>query len=542
VFHAPCEKEGGNKMAFTAGKAGISEEIRPEVYRALEGVVGPDYVTNEPAILDGYCFGWGGEKFSVRPLAAITPASTEEVQAIVKVCARHKIKFKAHSTGFSMGNMSPLVAVDLRRMNQILEIDEKNMIAIIEPYCSFGAVMNAVIEKGLRVYQIGAGPSASPLANSTSTWGYGTVNCSAGWGGRVSLAVEWVLPTGEILRTGSLGAVGEWFTGDGPGISIKGAMRGAVGHMGGMGVFTKVALKLVPWYGPPKIESFGEPPNYTVKIPDSIKSITMVFPSQDDYYEAMRYFQEEGIVYWCSRRGAFSMAAATTGTNAEVLEKYNSGEFQKKLAKLDNNLSIGIDASSPREMAFKEKIVQTVVEKLGAEILDENIHEMTARFVHGFNGLGAVKGTFRSTGGMGSSPFTEETLDLIKMVQNKTVALKNEYSSKGIFLDDGDSTWVTLLEDFGGHNETPIRYDPAEAESNAAAEEYDVRSNNQLAECAGGIPQFETGTGSPGMLTLEELGEKVMNVHLWVNKIRQAFDPYGAGEGFGGLYVKDDEE
>lgn len=529
-------------MAFTASKAGKTEVIKPDAYKALEGVVGPDYISKEPAILDGYCFAWGGEKFTVRPLAAVTPKSTDEVQAIVRVCNRFGLKFKAHSTGFGMGNMSPLVAIDLRRMNQIIEINEKNMYAIVEPYCSFAAVMNAAMKKGLRVYQTGAGPSASPLANATSAWGYGTVNCSAGWGGRVTLAIEWVLPTGEVLRPGSLGAVGEWITGDGPGISVKGVMRGAVGHLGGLGVFTKVALKLVPWYGPPQIESFGEPPNYTVKIPDCMKSVTMVFSSQDGYYEAMRYFQEEGIVYWCSRRGAFSMAAAATGTNAEVLEKYKAGEFQKKLALLDNNLSIGIDASSSREMEFKEKIVHKVVEKLGGEIVDENIHEMTARFVHGFNGLGAVKGTFRSTGGMGSSPFTEETLDLIKMVQNNTVALKNEYSSKGILLDDGDSTWVTLLEDFGGHNETPIRYDPASAESNAAAEEYDIRSNNLLAETSGGIPQFETGLGSPGIMTLEDLGERVMNLHVWVDKIKDAFDPYGAGEGFGGLYGSEEEQ
>lgn len=90
-------------MAFTAAASGEFKKLKPEIYKSLEAIVGPEYLSQEPAILDGYCFGWGGEKFSTRPYAAITPVTTEEVQAIVRICNRYKIKFKAHSTGFSMG-------------------------------------------------------------------------------------------------------------------------------------------------------------------------------------------------------------------------------------------------------------------------------------------------------------------------------------------------------------------------------------------------------------------------------------------------------
>jgi glycolate oxidase len=79
-----------------------------EIYRALEDIVGPDNITEEPATLDSYAFqlnaetSRGGSKFLPRPLAAVVPGSTEEVQAIVKACNRYKIKYKAYGTGWGV--------------------------------------------------------------------------------------------------------------------------------------------------------------------------------------------------------------------------------------------------------------------------------------------------------------------------------------------------------------------------------------------------------------------------------------------------------
>jgi hypothetical protein len=60
-----------------------------DAYRALEDIVGSENVSEEPAILDGYCFIWANEamfsdRYSARPLAVVLPGSTEEVQGIVK--------------------------------------------------------------------------------------------------------------------------------------------------------------------------------------------------------------------------------------------------------------------------------------------------------------------------------------------------------------------------------------------------------------------------------------------------------------------------
>ena len=101
-----------------------------EAYRALEDIVGRENISEEPAVLDGYCFIWAnevhfGDKFSARPPAVVMPGNTEEVQGIVKVCNRFNIKYRAHASGWEVPAISakePFLPVDLRRMNHILQM------------------------------------------------------------------------------------------------------------------------------------------------------------------------------------------------------------------------------------------------------------------------------------------------------------------------------------------------------------------------------------------------------------------------------------
>jgi glycolate oxidase len=65
------------------------------------------------------------------------------------------------------------------------------------------------------------------------------------------LGVEWVLPDGELLRLGTPGCGEGWFSGDGPGPSLRGIMRGASGAFGGLGVFTACDIKLFKCPGTP---------------------------------------------------------------------------------------------------------------------------------------------------------------------------------------------------------------------------------------------------------------------------------------------------
>ena len=72
--------------------------LKAEIYRALEDVVGPENISEDPVILDSYA--WrsgllaGTDKFVPRFEAVTLPQNTEEVQAIVKLCNRYKIQLR----------------------------------------------------------------------------------------------------------------------------------------------------------------------------------------------------------------------------------------------------------------------------------------------------------------------------------------------------------------------------------------------------------------------------------------------------------------
>lgn len=505
-----------------------------EVYGALEDIVGPEYITEEPAVLDGYCFVWGneiifGDKFSPRPQAVILPENTEEIQAIVRVCNRYGVKFKAHASGFEVVALSApegFVPIDLRRMNRILEIDEKNMYAVVEPYVSQVELTLEAIKKGLRPYSVGAGPTASMIATAACHCGMGTTNISAGYGGRTPLAVEWVTATGEILKLGSLGSGAGWFTGDGPGPSLRGVMRGYAGANGALGVITKAAIKLVPWYGPPKMETKGKPPSYVYEVPQSFRIYTITFPSREQLFEALYLIAEEGIAFACSRRGPFTMAAGMTGSNKEVWEVWQTGYFQEKCA---HTLSFIMDASSPREMEYREKCLSKILEKTKGEVppeLNEDPRGQSARFAHALTGQGAVKGTFRSTGAFFISPVGEESLQAMKRLNELGFELKDRFAKAGKILDDGDPTWVVPYEDDigAGHIEVVYRYDPHDPDSVKAAAELASASTKLVTESKLGINLIEGGLSYCDEVH-DIAGPKSLNYHIWMRRIKKAFDP-----------------
>jgi glycolate oxidase len=192
--------------------------LSKEIYQALEDIVGPDNITDDRAILDSYRYPqthtaihmgpWYGT-FTPRGQAVLLPGSTEEVQAIVKVCNRYKIKFKASSTFWSSrGNISYdySIVLDMRRMDRILEIDEKNMFAVVESGVIAAQLQAEAMRVGLNVFMRGAGCSCGVVAAVCGMPGMGASSYYLGVGGENQLGAEWVMPTGDILRTGTLGS------------------------------------------------------------------------------------------------------------------------------------------------------------------------------------------------------------------------------------------------------------------------------------------------------------------------------------------------
>jgi glycolate oxidase len=181
----------------------------------------------------------GLTNFRVLPGAVVLPRSTAEVQAVVRVCARHKIPFvsRGAGTGLSGGALPSEggVVISLARMNRILEVDLANRYVVVEP-----GVINAHVTQ--RVASNGYFYAPDPSSQSVCTIGGNVAENSGGahclkYGFTVThtLAVEVVLPSGEIVTLGSR-------TLDSPGYDLAGVF---VGSEGTLGVATKVTLRIV---------------------------------------------------------------------------------------------------------------------------------------------------------------------------------------------------------------------------------------------------------------------------------------------------------
>src|SRR3990172_4013153 len=115
--------------------------ISDQPYSEMEGVLGKENISRDPAVCDSYAWqpaiNLATEPWIPRPAAVALPQTTEEVQQLVRICNKHKIKYKAHSTGWACWGgpgEEGVVQIDLRRMNRIIEINEKDMYALVEPY------------------------------------------------------------------------------------------------------------------------------------------------------------------------------------------------------------------------------------------------------------------------------------------------------------------------------------------------------------------------------------------------------------------------
>jgi len=193
--------------------------LSKQVYHAFEEVVGANNISDDPALLDSYRYplshtaihlGPHYRVYSPRGEAVLLPASTAEVQAIVKLCNKYKIRFKPSSTFWSAWGY-PLedntIQLDMRRMDKIIEIDKKNMYAVVEPYV-IGAILQAEAMKvGLNTHIHGPGSSCSSLASATALGGLGPDTLFMGHHSENTLGAEWVMPDGVSPYSGHITAM-----------------------------------------------------------------------------------------------------------------------------------------------------------------------------------------------------------------------------------------------------------------------------------------------------------------------------------------------
>ncbi|MEO6966522.1 MAG: FAD-linked oxidase C-terminal domain-containing protein [Acidobacteriaceae bacterium] len=204
----------------------------------LRTAVGKDgLITGESQLQTYECDGL--TNFRVLPGAVVLPRTAEQVQAVVRLCARHKIPFvsRGAGTGLSGGALPAAggIVISLARMNRILEVDIANRFVVVEP-----GVINAHVTQ--HVAPQGYFYAPDPSSQSVCTIGGNVAENSGGahclkYGFTVThvLALDVVMPSGELVQFGSP-------TLDAPGYDLPGVF---VGSEGTLGVATRITLRIV---------------------------------------------------------------------------------------------------------------------------------------------------------------------------------------------------------------------------------------------------------------------------------------------------------
>lgn len=215
----------------------------------LASAVGdPGRLTTDPAMLAHYTDDLSATREKHLPIAAVKALSREEVQAVVNVANRFSAPLTAYSAGFGLGTALPRkdgILLDLRDMNGILEINEGALYVLVEPGVTFEQIGPVLAKRGLAVSVPDAPPQASVLANHLN-FGVGSLMMQRGLGPDLVLGLEAVLPTGDIVRTGSaMREGGDWFGryAFSPVPDLTGLFLGA---FGATGVVTKLAIRVFP--------------------------------------------------------------------------------------------------------------------------------------------------------------------------------------------------------------------------------------------------------------------------------------------------------
>ena len=348
--------------------------IPKEAYKALENIVGPEWISDDPAarIADhkgGYATGVVDDR-TIPPGICIQPGSGEEVQQITKVANRYKLPFIPTSTFFTSmcaPTVQDVIMMDLKRMDK-LEINERDQYVTVEPGVSYSMLQSELLKRGLLTFVPTCGAQASVLANHVHC-GDAPFGWRMGLGYRRILATEWVLPNGEMLKLGSRSYLKEYFWGEGPGPDLKALLRGNEGHEGGLGTITKMAVKIFSFV-PGKFTPKGIQPKTTLLLPEKrLKWFNCALPSREKAVDFMYELGRCEIGLMVSTIPAlFRYVARCRGLGP--------GEFWKKWKEYGENPDrevtdvrvMIIGWTSEKQLEYEEKVLKAVVEEYGGKM------------------------------------------------------------------------------------------------------------------------------------------------------------------------------
>jgi glycolate oxidase len=199
----------------------------------------PGRVLTDPDAMAGYLHDEAEWAPYEPPLAVVRPRSTAEVQEVVRFCLTHRLPLvpRGAGTGLSGGANATAgsVVISLAAMNDILEIDEAERLAVVQPGVINDDLRARCAEHGLWYPPDPASAPWATIGGNVATNAGGVCCVKYGVTGDYVLAMEVVTGRGDVVRLGRRTAKGV------AGYDLCALM---VGSEGTLGVVTEVTLRL----------------------------------------------------------------------------------------------------------------------------------------------------------------------------------------------------------------------------------------------------------------------------------------------------------
>ncbi len=218
-----------------------SETLETFLHEAAE-LLGPKGFSTDPGDLDAWLTDWRG-RYSGRAAALASPASTQEVAALVKLCAAHRVPIVPQGGNSGMaGGATPddsgaAILLSLRRMSQIRSLDA----AAGQAVCDAGVILQTFQEAAeaadMRFPLTLGGRGSATIGGLVSTNAGGTQVLRHGTMRAQVLGIEAVLADGQVFD--GLTALKK----DNRGFDLKQLL---IGSEGTLGIVTAATLRLLP--------------------------------------------------------------------------------------------------------------------------------------------------------------------------------------------------------------------------------------------------------------------------------------------------------
>jgi FAD/FMN-containing dehydrogenase len=217
------------------------------ILKSLMEILGDRGVSNSPEELWFYSRD-PGVLAPHLPDYVVAPETTDQVQKVVQLANRERIPIVPMGNGMALtGLVIPLkggIVMDMKRMNKILEVNEKARYAVVEGGTSQGVLKAYLQDHYPRLrHSLPDAPPVTTIAANVALHGQGRLTQQYGFNSDMVTGLEVVLPTGDICKIGSPSLGPYWFS-KGPTLPDLSGLF--LGWLGTTGIFTKVGLKLYP--------------------------------------------------------------------------------------------------------------------------------------------------------------------------------------------------------------------------------------------------------------------------------------------------------